>query len=241
MERVAEEAGWNQKRYDIRTYTAQNERNRRNGVAGEIPDEYIYIGDKCFLNNGKVHGVTLPAGCRVVGKQAFEGCQFQKAVEFPESLVEIKRRGFAGNRRLRKVVFPHNLERIGAQCYRECSNLRSVEFEKNSRCKVISEGIFDSCTRLEKVYLPETVKIIEKRAFYRCKELKNIVLPDSITEIGEEAFYFCGMEEIELPANLKNICDSAFSDAKISERFIYLQVCGRLAAGHFMDAADWSA
>ena len=87
--------------------------------------------------------------------------------------MEIKRRGFAGNRRLRKVVFPYNLERIGAQCYRECSNLRSVEFEKNSRCKVISEGIFDSCTRLEKVYLPETVKIIEKRAFYRCKELKN--------------------------------------------------------------------
>ena len=176
MERVVDETGWNQKRYDIRTYTAQNERSRRIGTAGEIPDEYIYIGDKCFLNNGKVHGVTLPAGCRVVGKQAFEGCQFQKAVEFPESLVEIKRRGFAGNRRLRKVVFPYNLERIGAQCYRECSNLRSVEFEKNSRCKVISEGIFDSCTRLEKVYLPETVKIIEKRAFYRCKELKNSFL-----------------------------------------------------------------
>ena len=77
-----------------------------------------------------MHGVTLPAGCRVVGKQAFEGCQFQKAVEFPESLVEIKRRGFAGNRRLRKVVFPHNLERIGAQCYRECSNLKVAEFEK---------------------------------------------------------------------------------------------------------------
>ena len=124
MERVVDETGWNQKRYDIRTYTAQNERSRRIGTAGEIPDEYIYIGDKCFLNNGKVHGVTLPAGCRVVGKQAFEGCQFQKAVEFPESLVEIKRRGFAGNRRLRKVVFPYNLERIGAQCYRECSNLR---------------------------------------------------------------------------------------------------------------------
>ena len=151
MERVVDETGWNQKRYDIRTYTAQNERSRRIGTAGEIPDEYIYIGDKCFLNNGKVHGVTLPAGCRVVGKQAFEGCQFQKAVEFPESLVEIKRRGFAGNRRLRKVVFPHNLERIGAQCYRECSNLKVAEFEKNSKCKVISEGIFDSCTKLERV------------------------------------------------------------------------------------------
>ena len=199
MERVAEEAGWNQKRYDIRTYTAQNERNRRNGVAGEISDEYIYIGDKCFLNNGKVHGVTLPAGCRVVGKQAFEGCQFQKAVEFPESLVEIKRRGFAGNRRLRKVA----------------------EFEKNSKCKVISEGIFDSCTKLERVCLPEAVKSIEKRAFYRCKELKEINLPNSVTEIGEEAFYFCGIEELELPTNLKIIGDSAFFRCK-NLRTVYI-------------------
>lgn len=221
MERVVDETGWNQKRYDIRTYTAQNERSRRIGTAGEIPDEYIYIGDKCFLNNGKVRGVTLPAGCRVVGKQAFEGCQFQKAVEFPESLVEIKRRGFAGNRRLRKVVFPHNLERIGAQCYRECSNLKVAEFEKNSKCKVISEGIFDSCTKLERVCLPEAVKSIEKRAFYRCKELKEINLPNSVTEIGEEAFYFCGIEELELPTNLKIIGDSAFFRCK-NLRTVYI-------------------
>ncbi|MFQ9493499.1 MAG: leucine-rich repeat protein [Dorea longicatena] len=62
-----------------------------------------------------------------------------------------------------------------------------------------------------------------------------------MTEIGEEAFYFCGIEELELPTNLKIIGDSAFSDAKTSELFIYRQVCGRLAAGHFTDAADWSA
>lgn len=168
-----------------------------------------------------MHGVTLPAGCCVVGKQAFEGCQFQKAVEFPESLVEIKRRGFAGNRRLRKVVFPHNLERIGAQCYRECSNLKVAEFEKNSKCKVISEGIFDSCTKLERVCLPEAVKSIEKRAFYRCKELKEINLPNSVTEIGEEAFYFCGIEELELPTNLKIIGDSAFFRCK-NLRTVYI-------------------
>ena len=75
------------------------------------------------MNNGKVHGVVLPPECRVIGKQAFEGCQFQKMVVFPESLVEIKKRAFAGNRRLRKTVFPHNIEKIGAQCYRECSNV----------------------------------------------------------------------------------------------------------------------
>lgn len=120
-----------------------------------------------------------------------------------------------------KSSFPHNLERIGAQCYRECSNLKVAEFEKNSKCKVISEGIFDSCTKLERVCLPEAVKSIEKRAFYRCKELKEINLPNSVTEIGEEAFYFCGIEELELPTNLKIIGDSAFFRCK-NLRTVYI-------------------
>ena len=84
MERLNDEIGWNQLRYDIRTYTAQNERNRRGGEAGKVPDGYKYIGDRCFLNNGKVHEVVLPEECRIIGKQAFEGCQFQKVVAFPE-------------------------------------------------------------------------------------------------------------------------------------------------------------
>lgn len=191
MERQNAEKGWNQLRYDARVYTIQNERNRRVGAPGEIPDQYRYIGDKCFLNNGKVHSVSLPAACRVIGKQAFEGCQFQKQVRFPDTLIEIKKRAFAGNRRLRAAVLPDSLEKIGAQCYRECSKLKRVEFSSGSRCRVIPEGIFDSCLNLEEVCLPPHTQQIEKRAFYRCKELHSIALPDSVREIGEEAFYFC--------------------------------------------------
>ena len=57
MEKPNTEIGWNQLRYDVRTYTAQNERNRRGGEVGRIPAGYRYIGDKCFLNNGKVHDI----------------------------------------------------------------------------------------------------------------------------------------------------------------------------------------
>ena len=177
MERQNAEKGWNQLRYDARVYTIQNERNRRVGAPGEIPDQYRYIGDKCFLNNGKVHSVSLPAACRVIGKQAFEGCQFQKQVRFPDTLIEIKKRAFAGNRRLRAAVLPDSIEKIGAQCYRECSKLKRVEFSSGSRCRVIPEGIFDSCLNLEEVCLPPHTQQIEKRAFYRCKELHSIALP----------------------------------------------------------------
>ena len=214
MEKVNGEKGWNQLRYDTRTYTAQNERCRTEGVPGEIPEQYRYIGDKCFLNNGKVHGVVLPPSCRVIGKQAFEGCQFRRKVEFPESLVEIKKRAFAGNFRLRVAVFPDSLEKIGAQCYRECNNLKRAEFSSGSKCKVIPEGLFDSCQNLEKVCLPPQTQMIDRRAFYRCKELRSVTLPDAIKEIGEEAFYFCGIEELVLPRNLRVIGDSAFFRCK---------------------------
>lgn len=221
MEKQNAEKGWNQLRYDMRTYTPQNERNRTKGVAGEIPEQYRYIGDKCFLNNGKVHSVILPSACRVIGKQAFEGCQFHKKVEFPETLVEIKKRAFAGNRRLKVAVLPDSLEKIGAQCYRECSNLRRVEFSPRSKCRVIPEGIFDSCLNLEKVCLPPYTQVIEDRAFYRCKELRSITLPESVKEIGEEAFYFCGIEELTIPGNVKVIGDSAFFRCK-NLRSVYI-------------------
>lgn len=214
MERLNDEIGWNQLRYDIRTYTAQNERNRRGGEAGKVPDGYKYIGDRCFLNNGKVHEVVLPEECRIIGKQAFEGCQFQKVVAFPEGLLEIKKRAFAVNHRLRKVVFPKSLEKLGAQAYQECNKLHRVEFPNNSRCTVISEAAFDSCVNLISVKLPCRTQVIERRAFYRCKELKEINLPAAVREIGEEAFYFCAMEELELPPNLNVIGDSAFFRCK---------------------------
>ena len=221
MERLNDEIGWNQLRYDIRTYTAQNERNRRGGEAGKIPDGYRYIGDKCFLNNGKVHEVVLSKECRIIGKQAYllldeiqEVPQFQKAVDFPDSLLEIKKRAFAENHRLRRVVFPVSLEKLGAQAYQECNKLRSVEFPNDSRCTVISEAAFDSCVNLITVKLPLRTQVIERRAFYRCKELKEINLPATVREVGEEAFYFCAMEELELPMNLRVIEDSAFFRCK---------------------------
>lgn len=43
MSGITEETGWNQRRYDIRTYTTQNERNRRVGTAGEIPENTFIL------------------------------------------------------------------------------------------------------------------------------------------------------------------------------------------------------
>lgn len=88
--------------------------------------------------------------------------------------------------------------------------MRIAKFEKNSKCTIIPEGMFDSCVRLYKVILPQKTQEIERRAFYRCKELKKITFPNTLRKIGDEAFYFCGFEELHLPDKLEEIGDSAF-------------------------------
>ena len=187
MDRMTDNFVWQKIHNDRRTYTAIQA--RRSNTPGKISEEYFYIDNKCFMGNGKVHEVLLPSQCTIIGKQAFELCQFQKEVVFPEGLRVIGDRAFAENHRLKKARFPESLSRIGKECYRECNHLISAEFHKMCPLKVIPEGIFDSCVHLECVTLPENVEIIRQRAFYRCKELRFLEFPKQLKEIECESFY----------------------------------------------------
>lgn len=239
MHLYQEKTGWKTLRFDSRTYTAQIARKQDEGLVRKIPHDYIFIDDKCFMENGRIKEIVLSPHCRIIGRQAFEGCQFRKQIIFPETLVEIKKRAFAENHNLRQAILPASLERMGAQCYRECNNLRKVHFALDCKCEEIPDGAFDSCVHLKEVTLPAGTKTIGSRAFYRCKDLTRLVLPDTITRIGDEAFYFCGLEELILPRGLQELGDSAFfrcknlhsvfipDSVKIIERWVF-HGCSRL-------------
>lgn len=142
------ENSWNTVRLDKRNYTAQKAKEQQKELIKRIPEQYIYIDDRCFRNAGRIKEVILSPQCKIIGKQAFESCQFRKGIDFPATLIEIKKRAFAENHSLRQVIFPPSVKYIGTQCYRECNNLRIAKFEKNSKCTIIPEGMFDSCVRL---------------------------------------------------------------------------------------------
>ena len=124
------ENSWNTVRLDKRNYTAQKAKEQQKELIKRIPEQYIYIDDRCFRNAGRMKEVILSPQCKIIGKQAFESCQFRKGIDFPDTLIEIKKRAFAENHSLRQAIFPSSVKRIGAQCYRECNNLRVAKFEK---------------------------------------------------------------------------------------------------------------
>ena len=68
--------------------------------------------------------------------------------------------------------------------------------------------------RLEKVYLPNTVKTLGYRAFYSAEALNAIELPEGLEVIGDSAFDGCALfTEITLPNSLTYIGSSAFGIA----------------------------
>lgn len=77
---------------------------------------------------------------------------------------------------------------------------------------VIGEYAFHGCLALKEIRLPEKLKRIEQYTFRYCTSLESIELPESLTFIGNYAFAGCqGLKEIWIPDSVTNINTNAFN------------------------------
>lgn len=75
----------------------------------------------------------------------------------------------------------------------------------------IYESMFNNCSKLREISLPENTNYIGNNAFNGCSALKKIILPVSLTGIGETAFNGCtSLTDIEIPNNVNSLGDSVF-------------------------------
>ena len=71
-------------------------------------------------------------------------------------------------------------------------------------------GIFEGCTAITSVTIPETVINIGLEAFSGCTGLRNINIPGNVVNIGEYAFSNTKITKIAIPNNVTAIKDSTF-------------------------------
>ncbi|MCM1151437.1 MAG: leucine-rich repeat domain-containing protein [Alistipes sp.] len=70
----------------------------------------------------------------------------------------------------------------------------------------LPEGLFEKCSELKSIILPESVITIRSYAFYGCSSLTNIVLPVGLRTIEWDAFELCtSLTSIILPDGLEKI------------------------------------
>ena len=77
----------------------------------------------------------------------------------------------------------------------------------------IGESVFENCTGLTSVTIPNSVTTIGTSAFEGCKGLTSVTIPNSVTTIGEEAFFGCkGLTSVTIPNSVTTIGMGAFRE-----------------------------
>lgn len=76
----------------------------------------------------------------------------------------------------------------------------------------ICKDLFNGCSSLQSLILPNSVTSIEEFAFGYCKNLESLIIPNSVTSIGGWAFLFCSnLKSVSIPKSVKSIGEFAFS------------------------------
>lgn len=167
-----------------------------------------------FNNCTGMTSVSIPSSVTQIGERAFSGCTSLKTIDLPNSISRIDREAFLASG-LESFTIPEKITSIPEEMFNACKSLKTVIFHD----KVVSignssssAGVFEDCTSLDNIILPQGLTSIENNTFKGCKALSNISIPNTVTSIGVNAFYQCtALKDVTIPASVKRINDRAFA------------------------------
>ncbi len=196
-----------------------------------VPATVTRICENAF-RYASLMSVSLPAGLKYIGREAFSGCERLEAAALPDGLIEIGDRAFygcvslksasvptgtigyqafCGCAALETVTLPNDLEALESSVFEDCSSLKAVSLPDG--LQRIGTWCFAGCESLEGFDIPDAVVMLGHNSFRGCKSLKSVVVPDSVVSMGGGNFEDCaGLESVTLPAGLETLGDNMFSD-----------------------------
>ena len=102
-----------------------------------------------------------------------------------------------------------NFWNIETYCFYSWPNLGQITIPL--AVSTIGSGAFSSCSNLSTVLFKNCpIQLIDELVFQNCSSLKEIHLPNSVTEIAMQAFQRTGLQTITMPNNLSNLGDNVF-------------------------------
>ena len=178
--------------------------NMRSCYAIDLSDAEIEaLPDGAF--NGKIGllEITLPAGLKAIGNNAFNGCfALRNEVTIPAGVETIGSYAFAGCRNAKfNPALPETLTAIGDYAFQNCANLYAVTLPAS--LQTIGAHAFEA-SNVQEAVLPAGLKTIGAYAFRHCSNITRVTLPDGLTTLGEGAFQQC---EALVTADLMNPMD----------------------------------
>ena len=147
-------------------------------------NKVVAIAKGCFSGNTKLTEVDISHGIRVIGEEAFFGCEALKKVHISGSVNEIGARAFS-HTALSSAEIPGSVRILGEEAFMGCEGLFNVIIEEGvgDLFGVEVGGDFGSGS----VTLIQGIEQIGARCFYGCANLTKMRIPETVTSIGDQA------------------------------------------------------
>ena len=165
-----------------------------------LPDSIVKIGDQAFNGCTNLASINLPKNLEELGYSAFNGCTSLPMVTIPASLKKIGNQAFRGCTGMKgRLLLPATVTYFGQFAFGDCTGITSVYFEDaaDPANTTYSERIFDSCTNLTDLRLPENLTKLNNM-IYHCYGLRKLVLPESIKEFARDDYLPDGFVYMDL-------------------------------------------
>ena len=136
----------------------------------------------------------------------------------------IVRRGVAGaeqNNDIKKVVVGEGITELTDRTFYRYYALETVELPStltvlgaNGDDIYTNGNVFQGCSALKNIVIPESVTTMGPGVFYGCSSLESINIPTGVTRIEENALRETGLKKVEFPASVTYFGKQAFRDCK---------------------------
>ena len=196
-----------------------------------FPSTLVSVGARAFARCLALEGVEfndgleemeLPASVTFIGRSAFQCCRSLLCARLGCAAKHIRPFTFSYCTALQEIILPDTLEYIGCAAFCGCSALREVAFPESLKAFDWVEnesdgntihGVFEDCSSLRSIYIPEGVEKICDDIFKGCSALREVSIPSSVKTIGQMAFAGCSsLACVELHEGLETILGGAFGD-----------------------------
>lgn len=172
------------------------------------------IEGKAFYSTN-VKTVVIPDSVVSMGREAFAQCSNLVSVRLSPAMRVISAGAFSGCSKLENVVIPPSVDTMISRAFRY-TGIRSITLPPNmvfqsyaGDTPIPSPEVFESCSKLETVVLPETMTVLPEKTFASCTSLREVTLPPGLEVIQKDAFTSCkGLQKLVLPETLHTIEDA---------------------------------
>jgi len=175
--------------HTLQTYAFQNARIKSIDLSN-----VVYIEDGVFWDCDNLATVTLGDQLKIIGPNAFIGCDILTQIQIPASVTEIGDGAFNTNSGSTGIW-------VDSQNPNYSSDERGVLFNKTKTILLQAPGAISGSYAV-----PETVKELRSSAFYYCKKLTDVVFGSAVKLIDSSCFDECtSLRMLEFTGNAPQI------------------------------------